>query len=118
MEQSSQKMDDNQMEVKGLPEDKNREQVSPKHRDIGSKNKIIKKTGEKETNIRRIIHPKKTRITKEIVEMTRSGLINMINFPIIDRREGIYMKEYRRSFMKTVSYTHLLRREIIAQKDQ
>ncbi|KAI0244207.1 hypothetical protein L0F63_007104 [Massospora cicadina] len=32
--------------------------------------------------------------------MTRSGLINMINFPIVDREEGIYRKEYRRSFMK------------------
>ncbi|KAI0226889.1 hypothetical protein L0F63_007453, partial [Massospora cicadina] len=32
--------------------------------------------------------------------MTRSGLINMIYFPVINRKEGIYRKEYRRSFMK------------------
>ena len=48
-------MNDNQVEVKELPEDKNTEQVSPETEDNGIKNKIIKKTEE-----RRIIRPKKT----------------------------------------------------------
>ena len=58
--------------------------MSPKIKNNEEKNKIIKKTGEKKTEERRIIRPKKTRVTKELIEMTRSGLINMINFPVID----------------------------------
>ena len=46
------------------------------------------------------MRPKKTRVTKELIEMTRGGLINMINLPIVDHEVGIYGKEYPRSFMK------------------
>ena len=67
---------------------------------------IIKKTGEKETKIKRIIRPKKTRITKEIVEMTRSGLINVINFPSIDCRAGINCKKDERNFIKILKVNH------------
>ena len=96
MEQSSQKIEDNEPQTEELPEDENMEQVSPKPEDGGEKEtQIIKKMEE-----RRIIRPKKTRVTKELIEMTRSGLINMINFPVINREEGIYRKEYRRSFRK------------------
>ena len=56
------------------------------------KTQIMKKTGEKEMEIRGIIRPEKVRITKETVEMTRSGLIDVLNFSVIDRREGIPMK--------------------------
>ena len=91
---------DNNSEAEEVPEDKNMEQVSPKPEDNEERRtQIIKKTEEKKMKVRGIICPKKTRITKELIEMNRSGLINMINFPIIDRREGIYMK--------AVSYTHL-----------
>ena len=99
MERNNLPVNDNQMEVKELPKDESTEHVSQKPKDNGIKNKIFKKTKEKKTEERRIIRPKKTRITKEIIEMTRSGLINMINFPIVDRREGIYMKEYRLSLI-------------------
>ena len=49
---------------------------------------------------RRTMRPRKTRVTKELIEMTRGGLINMINLPIINHEEGVFRKEYRRSFMK------------------
>ena len=64
-----------------LPEDthhRNEENIQHQEAIVKKvKNKIIKKTGEKETIIKGIIRPKKTRITKEILEMTRSGLIDV-----------------------------------------
>ena len=88
-------------------EDKNMEQANPKPEESeGKKIQIIKETEEVKMEERRTMRPKKTRITKELIEMTRGGLINMINLPIVNREEGIFRKEYRRSFM-TVSYTHL-----------
>ena len=100
-------MNDDQMEVEEVPEDKNSEQVSPKPEENGEKRiQIIKETEEVKMEERRTMRPRKTRVTKELIEMTRGGLINMINLPIVDHEKRIFRKEYRRSFM-TVSYTHL-----------
>ena len=70
------------------------------------KNKITKKTEEKKMKIRGIIRPKKIKITQEVLEMTRSGLINLLNLPIVDHREGINTKKYRRNFMKIFEEDH------------
>ena len=50
--------------------------------------------------IRGIIRPKRVKITQEVLHITRSGLINLLNSPIVDHIEGIYMNDYRRNFMK------------------
>ena len=101
LEQNDLPMCDDQVEIKELPRNKNTEQVNSKIKIHEERNKIIKKTEEKEAKIRRIIRPKKTRVAKELIEMTRSGLINMIYFPIVDREEGIYRKEYRSCLLYT-----------------
>ena len=72
-------MCDGQVETKELPRNKNTEQVNIKIKNHEERNKIIKKT-----EGRRIIRTKETRITKELIEMTRSDLINMINSPVIN----------------------------------
>ncbi|KAI0221854.1 hypothetical protein L0F63_007489, partial [Massospora cicadina] len=91
----------NQMEVEEVPEDKNMEQASPEPEDSGEKKiQIIQETEEVKMEERRTIRPRKARITKELIEMTRSGLINMVNLPIINHEEGVFRKEYRRSFME------------------
>ena len=66
----------------------------------GVKNKIIKKTEEKGTKIKGIILPRKTRVTKEILEMTRSGLINFVDNPIIRRKARLNGKKYKQNFVK------------------
>ena len=86
-------MCDDQVETQELPRNKNTDQVNSKIKIHEERNKIIKKTEEKEAKIRRIIRPKKTRVTKELIEMTRSSMINMVNLPIINH--------------EAVSYTHL-----------
>ena len=88
-EQSNPKIDDNQMEVEEVHEDKNMEQVSPKPEESEKKKiQIIKETEEVKMEEKRTIRPKKTRVTKELIEMTRGGLINMINLPIVNHEEG------------------------------
>ena len=94
VEQNNLPMCDDQVETKELPRNTTTEQVNSKIKIHEERNKIIKKTEEKEAKIRRILRPKKTRVTKELIEMTRSGLINMIYFPVINHKEGIYKKEY------------------------
>ena len=80
-----------------VPEDthhRNEENIQPKEAIVKNvKNKIMKKTGEKGTKIKGIIRPKKTRITKEILEMTGSGLINFVDSPIIRHRARIKGKK-------------------------
>ena len=90
---------DDQMEVKELPEDENTEQVSPKLKDNGIKNQVIKEKEEVKMEERRTMRPKKTRVTKELIEMTRGGLINMINLPITNHEDRVFRKEYRRSII-------------------
>ena len=114
MEELSQQPEDtdrqteNEEDSKALvPEDthhRNEENIQHKEAIIKSieNTQIIKKTGEKETKVKGIIRSKKTRITKEILEMTRSGLINFVDNPIIRRKARINGKKY-----KPVSYTHL-----------
>ena len=110
MEQSSQKVDDNQTEIEEKPNDENIKHSNQKTEKDGiKKNQIIQKiekTEGKKMKIRRIIRPKKIKIT-QVLEMTRSGLTNLFSLPIANHREGIYMKDYRRNSMKIVSYTHL-----------
>ena len=91
---------DNKPETEEVPKDKNTEQVSPKPKDNGIKKQIIKKMEE-----RRMIHPKKVRIMREILEMTRSGLVNFINHPIINQRTMINSKKYKKNFMKMFEVT-------------
>ena len=93
-------MCDDQVETRELPRNTTTKQVNSKIKIPEERNKIIKKTEEKEAKIRRILRPKKTRVTKELTEMTRSGLVNMVYFPVNNREEGTYRKEYRRSFTK------------------
>ena len=73
------------------------------------KNQIIQKiktTEEKKMKIRGIICPKKIKNTQEVLEMTRSGLINLLNLPIVHHREGINVKNYRRNLMKMFEVNH------------
>ena len=93
LEQNTLPMCDDQVETKELPRNNTTEQVNSKIKNHEERNKIIKKTEEKEAKIKRILRPKKTRVTKELIEMTQRGLVNMIYFPVINRKEG-------RSFMK------------------
>ena len=77
-EQSNPKIDDKQMEVEQVPEDKNIEQASPEPKDSGEKKiQIIQDKEEVKIEERRTVRPRKARITKELIEMTRSGLINI-----------------------------------------
>ena len=99
MEQSNQKIEDNQMEIEEVPEDKNIEQVNPEPEERENKKiQIIQETEEVKMEERRTVRPRKARVTKELIEMTRSGLINMVNLPIVNHEEGTFRKEYRRSF--------------------
>ena len=70
------------------------------------KNQIMEKTEEKKMKIRRIIRPKKIRITPEILEMTRGGLINSINHPIIDDRIMANGKKYDKNLVKAFEVNH------------
>ena len=76
----------NKTEIEIISNDQNREQVSQKIENNGIKKQIIKKTEE-----RRITHPKKIKNTREELEMTNNGLINVLNILSTD----------------SVSYTHL-----------
>ena len=115
-------MNENQMEVEELvaenkgdskalvPEDtphRNKENIQPKEAIVkNEKNKIIKRTGEKETKIKRIIRSTKTRITKEILEMTRSGLINFVDNPIVRRRTRTNGRKNEQNFIKILNINH------------
>ena len=106
---------DNKREVKELPEDKNIEHLNQKIEDNGvKKNPISEKTEGKKMKIRGIIHPKKIKSTQEVLEMTWSGLINLPNLPIVDHREGINLKNYRRNLMKMFEEDHhvMMRRKV------
>ena len=92
---------DNKPKTEEVPKDKNMEHGNQKTEENGIKNQIIKKTEE-----RRMIRPKKVRITREILEMTRSGLINFINHPIINHRKAINGKKYEKNFMKIFEVDH------------
>ena len=78
LEQNNLPMCDDQVETRELPRNKTTELVNSKIKIHEEKNEIVKKTEEKEAKIRRIRRPKKTTVTKELIEMTRSGLINML----------------------------------------
>ena len=73
LEPNNLQMNDNQMEVKGLPKDNNTEQVGPKTEDNGIKKKIIKKTKGKKMKIRRIIRPKKKENHQEQMDRIVEG---------------------------------------------
>ena len=59
------------------------------------KNQIVKKTTE-----RGIIRPNKLKNTWEELDMVRSGLVNIDNLSIINHREEMNVKNYRRNLMK------------------
>ena len=96
VEQNNLPMCNDQVETQALPGNKNTELVDSK----------IKKTEERETKIKGIIRPKKTRITKEILEMTRSGLINFVDNPIIRYRARIKGKKYEQDSLKILKVNH------------
>ena len=86
---------------------RNEENIQPKEAIVKNvRNKIIKKTGEKEMKIKGIIRPKKTRITKEILEMTGSRLNNFVNNPIIRHRTRINGKKYEQDSIKILKVNH------------
>ena len=55
---------------------------------------------------RSMIRPKKVRITREILEMTRRGLINFMDNPSIDHRARINCKKNERNFIKILKVNH------------
>ena len=65
---------DNKMEVEESPEDNSTEHVSQRPKNNEERNKIIKKTGEKKMEERRIIRPRKTRITRELIAVSYTHL--------------------------------------------
>ena len=74
---------DDQVETRELPRNTTTKQVNSKVKIHEERNKIIKKKEE-----RRIIRPKKTRVTKELIEMTRSEMC------IRDRIYRVYTHSY------------------------
>ena len=88
---------DNKPETEEIPKEENMEQMNPKTEDNGIKDQIIKKT-----EGRRMIRPKKVRLTWEILEMTRNGLIYFINHPIIDHRIITNGKKYDKNLIKAL----------------
>ena len=70
-------------------------------KDNGIKNQLSKKTEE-----RRTIRPKKVRTTREILEMIRSSLVNLINHPIINHRKAINGKKYEKNFIEMSEVNH------------
>ena len=63
----------------------------------GVKKQIIKKTKE-----RGIIRPNKRKNTREEVDMIKSGLVNVLNFPIVNYRELTVLKSYRKNLTKSI----------------
>ena len=122
LEPDNLRMNENQMEVEELEAEdkedskalvledthhKNEENIQHQEAVIkNAKNKIIKKTGEKEKKIKGIIRPKKPRITREILEMTRSGLINFVDNPIIRRRTRTNGRKNEQNFIKILNINH------------
>ena len=99
-EQSNPKRDD-QMEVEEVTEGKNMEPTNPEPEDSGGKKiQISQEKEEVKMEERRTLRPRKARVTKELIEMTRNGLINVVNLPIINHEERVFRKEYRRSIME------------------
>ena len=78
-----------------IPKDKNIEHLNQKIEENGVKNQLIKKTTE-----RGIIRPNKLKNTREELDMVRSGLVNIDNLSIINHREEMNVKNYRRNLMK------------------
>ena len=76
-------------------------QAIQKTEDKEIENQMIKKKEE-----RRMIRPRKVRITQEILEMTRSGLINFMDNPIIKHRTRINGKKYEKNFIKILKVNH------------
>ena len=79
---------------------------------------IEEKTVETKQNIaNRLDRPRKTNreYTKEIIEMTQGGLINILNPPVTDRRERSYMKEYKKNLMKRDKRKECITKKIIGQ---
>ena len=63
----------------------------------GVKKQIIKKTKE-----RRIIRLNKRKNTREEVDMIKSGLVNVLNLPIINYRGLTVLKSYRKNLTKSI----------------
>ena len=105
--------DNSKPETREIPKDENTEQVNPKtEEDRGIKNQITKKTEEKKMKIRGMIRPKKVRLTQELLEMTRGGLINFINHPIIDHRTMTDGKKYEeKNLIKAFEVNHHVTRK-------
>ena len=92
---------DDRREIEEIPENKNTEPTNPEPKENrGKKIQMIKDKEEAKMEERRTLRPRKARVTKELTEMTRNGLINVVNIPIINREEGIFRKEYRRRIME------------------
>ena len=72
LEQQNLLIDDSRTEIEEIPNDENIEHSNQEIESNGEKkNQITKKTKEKKTKIRGMIRPKKVRLTREILEMTR-----------------------------------------------
>ena len=76
-----------------------------------------KTVGTKQNIANRLDRQRKTNrdYTKEIVEMTQGGLIDILNPPVTNRRERIYMKEYKRNLMKRDKKNECITKKIISQ---
>ena len=69
---------------KDLRESTSRSIDATMEEDEGKKIQTIKETEEVKMEERRTMRPRNARITKELIEMTRGGLINVVNLPIIN----------------------------------
>ena len=54
----------------------------------------------------RQMRQKKIKNTREELDMIKSGLVNLLNCPIINHREIINVKNYRRNLIKMFEVTH------------
>ena len=85
------------MEIEEIPSNKSTEPTNPEPKDRGEKKiQIIKEKKKVKMEERKTLRPRKARVTKELIEMTRNGLINVVNLPIINHEERVFRKEYRR----------------------